>query len=158
MKQIIVYPKTVKMMLSFIIVVFVCVQLNLQDYVERLFAAIVCSSMSCPTSMCQIFCNIRESAVEQFKGKTQKMWCLFIYPCIPSFIYSHSLPFIYPSAHQPIHLSTTNSLLYALIPLSVQSFFINSLVRSFVPPYSFMSSFILLVNTCKKPLSKVQSF
>ncbi|CAH3105439.1 unnamed protein product [Porites lobata] len=39
---------------------------NLRGYVNRIFAAITCSAMACPTVMCQVFHNIREAAMSKF--------------------------------------------------------------------------------------------
>ncbi|XP_073255503.1 ras GTPase-activating protein 3-like [Porites lutea] len=39
---------------------------NLRGYVNRIFAAITCSAMACPTVMCQVFHNIREAATSKF--------------------------------------------------------------------------------------------
>ena len=44
-------------------------QVNLRGYVNRIFAAITCSAMACPTVMCQVFHNIREAAMSKFPGK-----------------------------------------------------------------------------------------
>lgn len=44
-------------------------QVNLRGYVNRIFAAITCSAMACPTVMCQVFHNIREAATSKFPGK-----------------------------------------------------------------------------------------
>ena len=44
-------------------------QVNLRGYVNRIFAAITCSAMACPTVMCQVFHNIREAASSKFPGK-----------------------------------------------------------------------------------------
>ncbi|XP_068685469.1 ras GTPase-activating protein 3-like [Montipora capricornis] len=39
---------------------------NLRGYVNRIFAAITCSAMACPTVMCQVFYNIKEAATSKF--------------------------------------------------------------------------------------------
>ncbi|XP_067037684.1 ras GTPase-activating protein 3-like isoform X1 [Acropora muricata] len=39
---------------------------NLRGYVNRIFAAITCSAMACPTVMCQVFHNIKETATMKF--------------------------------------------------------------------------------------------
>lgn len=44
-------------------------KVNLRGYVNRIFAAITCSAMACPTVMCQVFHNIREAATSKFPGK-----------------------------------------------------------------------------------------
>ena len=47
----------------------VYLQVHLRGYVNRLFAAITCSAMACPTVMCQVFHNIREAAAWKFPSK-----------------------------------------------------------------------------------------
>ena len=44
-------------------------KVNLRGYVNRIFAAITCSAMACPTVMCQVFHNIKETATMKFPGK-----------------------------------------------------------------------------------------
>ncbi|KXJ20396.1 Ras GTPase-activating protein 3 [Exaiptasia diaphana] len=39
---------------------------NLQGYVDKLFNAITCSAIACPTIMCQVFFTIKDSAVKKF--------------------------------------------------------------------------------------------
>ena len=49
--------------------VMLYLQVHLRGYVNRLFAAITCSAMACPTVMCQVFHNIREAAAWKFPSK-----------------------------------------------------------------------------------------
>ena len=45
---------------------------------NRLFAAITCSAMACPTVMCQVFHNIREAAARKFPSEMLHNIMLFI--------------------------------------------------------------------------------
>lgn len=57
-------------------VLFFLMQVHLRSYVNRLFAAITCSAMACPTVMCQVFHTIREAAVRKFPSNWSSLWLI----------------------------------------------------------------------------------
>lgn len=53
-----------------IMCVHVCVQENLQGYVQKVFTSITQSSSSCPPLMCDVFRSLRQLASKRFPGDT----------------------------------------------------------------------------------------
>ena len=45
-----------------------CLQENLEGYVQKIFEAIVYSGLTCPITMCEVFYALREAALKHFPG------------------------------------------------------------------------------------------
>ena len=50
--------------------VWLCLQENLEGYVQKIFEAIVYSGLTCPITMCEVFYALREAALKHFPGKS----------------------------------------------------------------------------------------
>ncbi|XP_063697126.1 GTPase-activating protein [Culicoides brevitarsis] len=93
---------------------------NLQNYVEKVFAAITQSATKCPTVLCQIFHDLRESAAKHFPDNKEVRFSV-----VSGFIFLRFFapailgPKLFDLTNEPLDAQTTRTL--TLISKTIQS-------------------------------------